>query len=162
MRIAVLSDTHGKWEPTSAALEIIGTQKVEAILHCGDIGGTELVEYFADWPTHFVFGNVDHNRDRFQRAIEEAGQHCHGIFGDVTFAETRIAFLHGDDGARLRETITSGKWNLVCYGHTHKNETHREGSTVVLNPGALYRACPRTFAVVELPSLEIQFVEVPA
>lgn len=160
MRIAVLGDTHGKPEPTKAALEQIRRKGVSSILHCGDIGGEELIELFADWPTHFVFGNVDEDRNRFHRAIEAAGQFSHGSFGEVTFDTTRIAFLHGDDAIRLRETITSGEWDLVCYGHTHKKETHREGPTVVLNAGALYRARPRTFAIVELPSLEIEFLEV--
>jgi hypothetical protein len=29
----------------------------------------------------------------------------------------------------------------------------------VLNPGALYRANPKTFAVVRLPELHVEFVE---
>jgi putative phosphoesterase len=161
MRIAVLSDTHGKPEPTKAALEEIRRQDVSAILHCGDIGSGELIELFADWPTHFVFGNVDEDRKSLQEAIERAGQFSHGSFGEVTWEGTRIAFLHGDDATRLRETIASGQWDLVCYGHTHRKESHREGGTLVLNPGALYRARPRTFAVVELPSLDIRFLTVP-
>jgi putative phosphoesterase len=161
MRIAVVSDTHGKPEPTKAALEQIRRLNAEAILHCGDIGGVELIPLFADWPTHFVFGNVDDDREAFHQAIEQAGQHSHGVFGDLTLAETRIAFLHGDDSARLRQTISSQDWGLVCYGHTHRKESHKEGKTLVLNPGALYRARPRTFALVELPSLKIDFHELP-
>lgn len=162
MRIAVLSDTHGKPEPTRAALEMIRPHSVEAILHCGDIGSAELVELFADWPAHFVFGNVDEDRGVFRKAIAEQGQHCHDTFADLTLARIRIAMLHGDDRPRLRETIDSQKWDLVCYGHTHKPETRRDGSTLVLNPGALYRARPRTFAIVQLPSLDVEFLELPA
>lgn len=160
MRIAVLSDTHGKSEPTKTALEQIRRKGVSAILHCGDIGSAELIGLFSDWPTHFVFGNVDLDRDNFHRAIEAAGQSSHGSLGEVTIENTRIAFLHGDDAIRLRETIGSGEWDLVCYGHTHRRETHAEGPTVVLNPGALYRARPRTFAIVNLPSRDIEFLEV--
>ena len=162
MRIAVLSDTHGQPEPTRAALEMIRPRGVVAILHCGDIGSIGLIELFADWPAHFVFGNVDENRDQFQQAIAEQGQHSHGLFADLMLDGIRIAMLHGDDRPRLRETIASQKWDLVCYGHTHKQETHRDGSTRVLNPGALYRARPRTFAIVQLPSLEVEFLELPA
>ncbi len=161
MQIAVLSDTHGKPEPTQTALEQIRQRDVAAILHCGDIGGVELIELFADWPTHFVFGNVDHNREDFHRAIQAAGQHSHGTFGELLLGETRIAFLHGDDAPRLRETIASQKWDLVCHGHTHRKETYQAGSTRVLNPGALYRARPRTFALVDLPSLAVEFLPIP-
>ena len=160
MRIAVVSDTHGRHAATKQALAQIRDLAVDAILHCGDLGDPELIPLFADWPTHFVFGNVDQHRADFARAIEEAGQHCHGVFGDLQLAETRIAFLHGDDAARLRDTMAAGTWDLVCYGHTHRRETHQEGSCVVLNPGALFRARPRTFALVELPALTIEFLSV--
>src|SRR5687768_17629 len=119
MRIAVLSDTHGKSEPTKAALKQIRHRDVSAILHCGDIGSARLIEFFSDWPTHFVFGNVDEDRGNFHRAIEAAGQSSHGSLGEVTMESTRIAFLHGDDAAQLREIMGSGEWDLVCYGHTH-------------------------------------------
>ena len=54
----------------------------------------------------------------------------------------RIAFLHSDDNRLFRQTIESGQWDLVCYGHTHIAKQHREGKTLVLNPGAIYRANP--------------------
>jgi hypothetical protein len=41
-------------------------------------------------------------------------------------------------------------------------EQHFEGKTLVLNPGALFRANPRTIAVVELPSLDVEQIEVMA
>lgn len=160
MRIAVASDTHGKLEPTRLALEQVRERDVDLIIHCGDIGSAELIPLFADWPTHFVFGNVDSEREFLKTKIEAAGQHAHGTFGELQLAEARIAFLHSDDAPRLRETVNSGDWDLVCYGHTHKKETHIAGNTVVLNPGALYRARPRTFALVELPKLEIEFLTV--
>ena len=90
-----------------------------------------------------------------RRAIERAGQTCHGRFGSITADGRHIAFLHGDDSALLESTISSGEYDLVCYGHTHVAEHHAEGSTFVLNPGALYRAQPHSLAVVELPKLEI-------
>lgn len=162
MRIAVLSDTHGNWESTKSALEQLRRQDVAAILHCGDIGSSALIELFADWPTHFVFGNVDTDREILRRAILAAGQTSNGTFGHIVLAETRIAFLHGDDAIRLRQTIKSEEWDLVCYGHTHRRETHREGPTVVLNPGALHRAQPRTFALVDLPARTVEFVTTPS
>ena len=161
MIIAVVSDTHGKMLPTESALQIIRGREVDMILHCGDIGGAGLIELFADWPTHFVFGNVDQDRTTLHHTIESAGQKSHGTFGDLVLAGKRIAFLHGDDKSRLRETINSGQWDLVCYGHTHRKEILRVSDAVVLNPGALFRAHPRTFALVELPMLEIEFLEIP-
>ncbi len=59
----------------------------------------------------------------------------------------------------MRETIASQNYRLVCYGHTHLREFHYEGETLVLNPGALYRANPHTIAIVELPQLAVRSIE---
>ena len=61
---------------------------------------------------------------------------------------------------QLRNTVQAGEWDLVCYGHTHAAKQHRQGRTLVLNPGALYRATPHSLAVVELPELRATIVTV--
>ena len=161
MRIGVVSDTHGHVGNTHAAVAVLAKQQVDAVLHCGDVGSIEIVPLFERWPTHFVFGNVDHgNADAFAAAIKAAGQTCHGRFGEIELAGRRIALLHSDDGRKFRETIASGEYDFVCYGHTHVAESHHVGRTLVLNPGALYRASDHTIAIVELPGLDVRHVTV--
>jgi len=160
MRIAVVSDTHGHVRYTTAATALIRAASVEAVLHCGDVGSSAIVPLFAEWPTHFVFGNVDDDEGPLAEEIRAAGQTCHGRFGSISLAGTRIALLHSDDRRLFEETIESGEFDMVCYGHTHVAEQHHVGKTLVLNPGALYRADPRTFAIVELPELDVRHVPV--
>jgi putative phosphoesterase len=160
MRIAVVSDTHGHAGYTNAAINSIRQQSVEAVIHCGDIGSLGIVSLFSPWPTHFVFGNVDHDDESLTSAIRAAGQTCHGRFGSVSLEGIRIAFLHSDDQLLFERTINSGEYDLVCYGHTHVPEQHLVGTTIVLNPGALYRASPHTYAVVDLPDLQIRHIPV--
>jgi len=158
MLIGVVSDTHGHVEFTRPAIRMLKASQVALVIHCGDIGSASIVPLFEDWPTHFVFGNVDDRPLELRRAIETAGQTCHDRFGAIEVAGKRIAFLHGDDAVLLSETIAGGKHDLVCYGHTHVAEHHRQGATLVLNPGALYRAQPHSLALVELTRLEIAHV----
>jgi len=153
LRIAVVSDTHGHVGSTTSAIRLLAKQGVAAVLHCGDIGSPAIVPLFSQWPTHFVFGNVDHNEKELAQAIEEAGQFCHRRFGELELDGRRIALIHSDDRDLFDETVASGAWDLVCYGHTHAAEQHRSGRTLVLNPGALYRATPHTLAVVDLTTL---------
>jgi putative phosphoesterase len=131
---------------------------VDAVLHCGDIGSTAVVELFTLWPTHFVFGNCDENTAALAAAIEKAGQTCHGLFGDLDFDGVKVALLHSHERNRFREAIDGGKYSLVCYGHTHVAAIDRHGDTVVLNPGAIYRASPHSLAVVELPAVEASII----
>jgi putative phosphoesterase len=158
MRIGVVSDTHGHVELTRPAIRMLESLEVERVLHCGDIGSAAVVELFAAWPTDFVFGNCDGNRRELADAIAAAGQTCHGDFGEFVLKGKRIALLHSHDGLRFRQTLHSGAWDLVCYGHTHVASIDRYGPTLALNPGALYRAHPHSLAVVELPAIEATIV----
>lgn len=159
MRIGVVSDTHGHADLTRNAIRMLQSLEVEAVLHCGDIGSTEVVELFSDWPTHFVFGNCDYNQAELQTAIESAGQTCHGLFGEIELAGAKIALLHSHERNRFRNAIEGGEYRLVCYGHTHLKAIDQHGPTMVLNPGAIYRANPHSIAVVELPACEATIVE---
>ena len=158
MIVGVVSDTHGHVEGTRSAVRLLESCEVQLVIHCGDIGSPEIVALFERWPTHFVFGNVDTPPTRLRQAIEAAGQTCHERFGVLELSGRRIAFLHGDDGARLRETSDSGEYDLVCYGHTHRAEQHRNGQTRIVNPGALFRAQPHSLAIARLPQLEITHI----
>ena len=160
MRIAVVSDTHGHVRYTSAAVALIRDENVEAVLHCGDIGSPAIPPLFGEWPTHFVFGNVDHDEEELAQAITHAGLTCHYRFGAFSLSGVKIALLHSDDRRAFEGAIDSGEFDLVCYGHSHIAEQHHVGKTLVLNPGALYRADPRTFAIVELPELAVRHVPV--
>jgi putative phosphoesterase len=160
MLLGVVSDTHGHVEYTRQAVRMLESLDVAEVIHCGDIGSTAIVPLFAAWPTHFVFGNVDYDEPPLREAIDQCGQSCHGRFGALEREGKKIAFLHSDDSQRFVETIHAGQWELVCYGHTHVAKQHYQGRTLVLNPGALFRATPHSIAVVELPSLQATILNV--
>ncbi|MEQ8849522.1 YfcE family phosphodiesterase [Botrimarina sp.] len=159
MRIGVVSDTHGSVEHTRPAVRMLESLDVAAVLHCGDIGSAELVEMFAPWPTHFVFGNCDDDHAGLRHAIEAAGQTCHGLFGAIELEGVPIALLHSHERRRFDSAQVSGEYRLICYGHTHVAAAEKLGDTLVLNPGALYRANPHSIAVVELPAVEATHIK---
>ena len=160
MQLAVISDTHGHVPFTLEAVREIERRAPDLVLHCGDIGSASVVALFTGRPIRFVFGNVD-ERWLLRSAISDAGLICDEEFGELELAGTRIAFLHGDDEDRLAETIRSGDYDLVCHGHTHRQRWEIVGSTHVLNPGAIHRATPHSFAIVSLPALQVEFIELP-
>ncbi|MCA8997727.1 MAG: YfcE family phosphodiesterase [Planctomycetaceae bacterium] len=159
MRIGVVSDTHGHIANTAEAVRILGQQSVEAVLHCGDVCAATLIPLFEEWPTHFVFGNCDGTPGSIRVAIREAGQTCHERFGDFELGGRRIGLIHGDDVLGLHDAVESGDYDLICYGHTHRPEQHLAGKTLVLNPGALFRANPKTLAVVDLETMTAEHLE---
>lgn len=158
MRIGVISDTHGHVANTLAAVRLLESLEVEQVLHCGDIGTPAIPKLLTAWPTHFVFGNCDHETDELKEAIAATGLTCHDRFGEIELAGRKIAIIHSDDERLFRSTIQSERFDLVCYGHTHQAASHRAGRTLVLNPGALYRANPHSLAVVDLQSMEAEII----
>jgi putative phosphoesterase len=158
MLLGVLSDTHGHIANTQAAVRMLESLQVDTVLHCGDIGSASIPSLLENWPTHYVFGNVDYNETELRDAILKSGHQCHHRFGEIELAGKKIALLHSHDAKLFEKTIRSGRFDLVCYGHTHQAEQHLEGQTLVLNPGAVYRATPHSLAVVELPALRATIV----
>ncbi len=155
LRLAVVSDTHGHVGYCLDAVRMLEALDVQAVIHCGDIGSVDIVSLFKQWPTHFVFGNCDYDRDTLREAIAAAGQTCHEALGTLQIEGRRVAFLHSDDAATFAHACRSGEYDLVCYGHTHEARQQLVGRTLVLNPGALYRANPHSIALVDFPSLKV-------
>jgi hypothetical protein len=131
--------------------------EVDEVLHCGDIGSPEIIGLFSDWPTHFVYGNVD-CPGFLQDAIRRAGQICHDHFGSVQLEGRGIALLHGNDTRLLDKSIKSGQWHIVCCGHTHAARQDTIGKTLVVNPGAIARTMCPSVATIDLESLEVTSV----
>jgi uncharacterized protein len=160
MRIGIVSDTHSNYQTVEAVVKVLRKENVSCVLHCGDIEDAETVSLFEGLRTHFVYGNCDVNRQALRDAIESSGGTIQEPFGDVDLAGRKLAWIHGDDKRLLRDLETSGAFDYVFYGHTHHAEEHWSGSTRVINPGALYRAQPRTFIVLDLDNGEVERIAV--
>jgi uncharacterized protein len=153
MNIGVISDTHGDVAMTRRALDILDRQGVGLTIHCGDVGSA-VVPLFDGRQVHFVAGNTDDPED-LRQAIYDADHTLHDEPGTLEIEGRQIAFLHGHDIVLLNHTVHSGHWHLVCHGHTHAAMVRREGSTLVVNPGAISRTRTPSLAIVELPSMEV-------
>jgi putative phosphoesterase len=159
LKLGVLSDTHGLLEETKLAVQLFREQNVQAVIHCGDIGGGDIVRAFQGIETHFVFGNTDGEDDLLILAAKETGNRLHGWFGSIELVGKKIAFLHGHQNSKFEEAM-EGDWDLLCYGHTHVASLQIHRSTVLLNPGAFKRVFRPTIAVVSLPDLTVERFDV--
>ena len=160
MLIAILSDTHSRVATVIRAIDLLRQRGISTVLHCGDIEDPSAIAPFEGLDAHFVFGNCDHDRGGLRKAITEAKLTVHEPFGDLELAGSKLAFLHGDDSRLLRDVEHSGHFDYLFYGHTHQAREHRTGKTRVINPGALHRARPKTFLVLDLTAGKTEYVEV--
>lgn len=160
MLIGVVSDTHGRCDTVTRALNLLQQQGVELIVHCGDIDDTATVRLFAGMPTHFVFGNCDFDRGNLALAMEEIGATLHEPFGELELAGRKVGFIHSDNKRLFHELQQRGGLDYLFYGHTHQAGEHRVGATRIINPGALQRARTKTCVALDPASGELTSIVV--
>lgn len=149
MRIAIVSDTHSRTATVEQALVLIARRDIELIIHCGDLEDDDTVRLFPAH-THFVFGNCDQDRGGIRTAINDIGARLYEPFGQLELDGKTLAFLHGDDARLLRDLIAAEAFDYLFHGHTHVRRDEQIGPTRVINPGALHRARPKTFAILNV------------
>jgi uncharacterized protein len=160
MRIGIVSDTHGNRRMVTRALAELRERGITTVLHCGDIDDAETVEMFRGFTMHFVFGNCDIAKGPLRAAMADIGATLHDHFGSVELEGVKLAFLHGDNTTLMRDVERSGYYDFLFYGHTHQAEEHQSGPTRIINPGALHRARPKTFVVLDLAGRAVESVNV--
>jgi putative phosphoesterase len=160
MRVGIVSDTHSRYHTVEKTLTLLAEENVEAVLHCGDIEDAETVKLLAAFPTHFVFGNCDGDRDELRKTMKDVGATCHEPFGSLEFGRFQVAWIHGDDQRLFRDLEASGAYDLLFYGHSHQAEAHRTGPMRIVNPGALHRARVKSFVILDSKSGELKTVVV--
>lgn len=142
MRIGVIADTHGFFDPRIVR-HFAG---VVHIIHAGDIGSSTIIPQLeAIAPVTAVTGNVDWggSLDRVYRRTEQV--ECGGY---------RIYVTHiGDHPRKLVEHLPEPRPHVYIYGHSHIAVNEEREGVVFLNPGAAGK--PRfgrqpTLAVLEL------------
>jgi putative phosphoesterase len=160
MRLGVLSDTHDQIAVTQAAVRLLRAEGAEALIHCGDITGPDIVFACAVLPCYFVFGNHDADNVRLlESAASQSGAVCLGWGGEVTLAGKRVAVTHGHLHIDVRPLLAS-RPDYLLTGHSHIAADWREGPTRRINPGPLFRSDDLTVALLDLATDDLAFLRV--
>lgn len=125
MRVGVISDTHGYFDPR-VSRHFAG---VDQIIHAGDIGTESVLARLAELaPVVAVTGNVDWGGplDRLYRRVER-----------LDLAGYPIYITHiGDKPAKLAPRLPDPPPRIYIYGHSHIPALEYHADVMFLNPGA--------------------------
>jgi hypothetical protein len=158
MKLAIFSDTHDNLFTLKQALDWLAKEKIEEIIHCGDLANSETLNFLLEnfsGPINLARGNADSPK----LASKGRAKLWEG-YGEIVAEGKKIAFTHFPKKAL--ELAKNGGFNLVFYGHTHKPWGEKTGNSRLANPGTLsgmfYKA---TFAVYDTVSdkLELKILE---
>ena len=143
------------------AVALLRDAGAEALFHCGDVTGPEVVALCGVLPCTFVFGNNDADSvPDLERAIAEVKGTCLEWGGEATLAGKRIAMTHGHMSSDVRR-LFAAQPDYLLSGHSHTASDRRHGPTRRINPGALHRASAFSVAVLDLETDTLRFLEVP-
>jgi uncharacterized protein len=122
MLIAIISDIHNNEVNLLKVLNYCKEREIETIICCGDLASDETLEFMNDnfsGTIHYTFGNMDNDQLRNFKFVDEyKNTILYKDFGETIIDGKRIAFVHFPEDAE--NLASSGKYDFVFYGHTHK------------------------------------------
>ena len=150
MKLGVVSDTHKHIVNLSKAVQFLREMDVDVIIHLGDdytdtdeIGERDIIRVPG------VFSDAYQDKKIMNRRVEN--------FGGWRFLLTHTLASHPNDlpdDLSPEAMISSGRVQVVLFGHTHTPDIYQEKGIIFLNPGHLKnedkKGSPPTFGYIEL------------
>jgi putative phosphoesterase len=164
MIIGLISDTHDRLPIIEKAIKRLNDENVELVLHAGDYVAPFVIPLFKNLKAKLigVFGNNDGDHDLLKKRFSEnKNLEIRGRFAMITADGLKIALLHGDEEELLKALIESGGFDAVVHGHAHTVSAHREGKTLVINPGEVcgYLTGKSTIALFDTVKCEAEIIQ---
>jgi uncharacterized protein len=162
MKVCIVSDSHDRADPLAHAIRVGKEQGAEAVIHCGDIIGTQTLRAAmgVGLPMHVIHGNNLGDPVSLARwARESNGQlQYHGPDARLELGGRRIFVVHYPEYGYAM--ACTGDWDLVCCGHSHEAlarqvKNVKGGATWMVNPGTVAGlAAPATWMLGDLAAMQ--------
>jgi uncharacterized protein len=157
MKIGIISDSHGQLRAVRRAVSLLTTAGAEGIIHCGDLGGLEVLDELTGRPCWFVWGNTDFPHEAWRKHVEALDLTWPTIPMEITLAGKRLAIFHGHE-REFTKAIQTASYDYLFHGHTHTRDDYRMGKMRIINPGALQRVRDKTVALLDLSTDDLNFL----
>jgi putative phosphoesterase len=135
--IGIISDTHDNVPNILKAVEIFKKNKVEFVIHCGDVISPSSVKHFAGIKMKFIFGNCDGDRAHIEEKCKDIGGEHYGTVMELKHKGKTIGVVHGEN-ILINDKMLNKGYDYFIHGHTHVPEDKKAGKTRVLCPGGHY------------------------
>ena len=166
MKIAIVSDSHDNIPNINTMLEFCKKEKIEVMLHCGDVCSPVSLDYLArnfNGQIYYVLGNAHGELEEIEGINKKRNNLV--FLGDqgnpkIKGVNLKIGIVHFPDVAK--KMAETAKYDFVFYGHTHKPWEETVNNCQVVNPGTLAGMFNKpTFAVLDTrtKNLELKLLE---
>lgn len=133
---------------------------VSQVIHCGDVGSSEVFDEMIGRPCTFVWGNMDFPHDGLLTYAQSLGLPIpQEVPVRVELDGKRFAVFHGHEPG-FNAALRSLDVDYILHGHTHVACDEMLNGKRIINPGALYRAARKTVATLDTQSNQVTFHEI--
>lgn len=140
MRMAIVSDTHGRYGLAVKALDAKG--HFQYIVHLGDtVADAEMIEVATASRLIKISGNCDPSGHPATRLIFISGKRLLATHGDIFAVKSGLEDLY--------EQARDNEADIVLYGHTHIPFINDLNGILFINPGTFTSPEP-TFAILHI------------
>ncbi len=157
MKIGIISDTHDNVDRIKQAISIFNEEGVSLVIHAGDYISPFSLIPFEDLKAEFIgiYGNND--GDKVLLNTRSMGR-IHPQPHKFSYAGKKIVVMH--EHFLVEDLAASGNFDLIVYGHTHKERVEKKNGALIINPGEaghwLYGKA--TIGTVDLVTMEGEII----
>ena len=162
MLVGVIADSHDNMNMLKKAVDLFNERKVELVLHAGDYIAPFTAREFRRLQCRLVgvFGNNDGDQYLLTTLSLTTLSNItlHSLVGQIEIGGIDIAFTHQPVVGEV--LASTGKYNLVCFGHSHEYQLNKIAAATILNPGEIMgKDGSPGFCFIDTNTLEIKRVE---
>lgn len=154
-----MSDSHDNMNAIKKAVDFFNGKNVAIVLHAGDYVSPFTAQEFGKLKMKLVgvFGNNDGDKPYLLEKFKNIGD-LHQDFVELELGGGKVVLMH--QPKFVDELLTSKKYDIVIYGHTHKIDI-RKNTALVINPGECggWLTGRSTVAILDTKNLAPEIIE---
>lgn len=161
--IGVMSDTHNNRDNTLAALEIFSQRGISTIVHCGDLGQSDLLDLFTGFDLYLAIGNTDQHPEELRRRAKQINPLNQVDYHLQLHLSGKSIWVVHD--LFLQDVSSNPSPDFIFHGHTHRPAIkHLSSQTTLINPGTTggaMRAGAHTMTILDVSTSQATFITLP-
>lgn len=160
MLVGILSDSHGRHLAVRQAVAVFDKLGVSHLIHCGDVGSSEVFDEMIGRPFTFVWGNTDVPYDGLLTHAQSLNLPIPQEVPVLLELDGKsFAVFHGHEPC-FSAALQSLEVDYLLHGHTHIACDEMLHGKRIINPGALHRAARKTVATLDTKSDQLMFHQI--
>ena len=164
MRFAILSDIHENYHNLLLCIQQLRTQQIDQVLFLGDFMNAGIARMLATagFPVFAIYGNNDGDKLAiYHESVKgDSTMRVHPrTYAEFTRDKVRFFLTHHDDLVDI--AVASGRYDVVCFGHTHRRSVEHRNGCIVVNPGELsaHKYGVATYAILDSQQKSCRLME---